>query len=358
MDISFWRNKRVLITGNTGFKGSWLSLWLEHLGAKVYGCALKPNTNPNLFEVARVEEGSEVYFCDIRDYSKLNLFLRELEPEIIFHLAAQPLVSNSYLNPLETYSTNVMGLVNLFDISRNLLKLKVIVNITTDKCYENLNVKTKTYQEEDLLGGYDPYSNSKACSELITNSFRNSFFNPTNYSEHGVAIASARAGNVIGGGDWSQDRLIPDVIRSYISKTTLQLRNPSSTRPWQHVLEPLRGYLDLAQNLYLNGCEFGSAWNFGPNEDDVKTVEWVVKEAEKNLPELKYLIDDDISFHEASYLKLNSNKAWHYLDWKSLLASEDVIDQTCKWYKAFFEKKDMRSYTLNEICNYENLLGI
>ena len=357
MEINFWKNKKVLVTGNTGFKGGWLSLWLEHLGAQVHGCALLPNTKPNLFDVARVKEGTEAYFCDIRDYSKLNFFLTELEPEIIFHLAAQPLVSDSYIDPLTTYSTNVMGLVNLLNISRNLKKLRVLVNITTDKCYENLNIDTKTYQEEDLLGGYDPYSNSKACSELITNSFRNSFFNPLIYSEHKVAIASARAGNVVGGGDWSQDRLIPDVIRSYNSKTTLQVRNPSSTRPWQHVLEPLRGYLNLAQNLYLHGCDFSGAWNFGPNEDDVKTVEWVVKEAARNLPELKYVVNNDKSFHEANYLKLNSNKAENYLNWKPLITSEEAIDKTCGWYKAFFEKKDMRAYTLKEITNYENLLG-
>ena len=275
MNPVFWKDKRVLITGHTGFKGSWLSLWLQSMGAKVVGYALAPPTNPSLFEVARVGLGMTSVIGDIRDLVHLQVVLTEHQPEIVIHMAAQPLVRYSYLEPVETYSTNVMGTVNLLEAVRHTKSVKAVVNVTSDKCYENREW-VWGYRENEAMGGYDPYSNSKGCAELVTAAYRSSYFHPEKYKEHGVAIGSGRAGNVVGGGDWAEDRLIPDMMRAISQGKPVSIRNLGSIRPWQHVLEPLSGYLLLAQELYGNGPEFAEAWNFGPNEDDAKPVAWIL----------------------------------------------------------------------------------
>ncbi|MFC4599692.1 CDP-glucose 4,6-dehydratase [Cohnella hongkongensis] len=276
-DSSFWENKKVFVTGHTGFKGSWLSLWLSHKGARVTGYSLSPPTSPSLFKLAKVESQIEKSILgNIIDYDRLNSALQEAQPEIVIHMAAQPLVRESYKSPLETYQVNVMGTVNLFEAIRNTESVRAVVNVTTDKCYQN-NEWEWGYRENEPLGGYDPYSSSKACSELVTAAYRNSFFPKDLYASHGVAIASARAGNVIGGGDWATDRLIPDVIRSMLKREKVTIRNPHSIRPWQHVLEPLGGYMLLAELLYEHGTQYGEAWNFGPEDQDVKPVQWIVE---------------------------------------------------------------------------------
>jgi CDP-glucose 4,6-dehydratase len=267
VNLDFWIGRRVFLTGHTGFKGSWLSLWLQSLGAQVTGFALAPPTRPNLFEQAAVASGMTDLRGDIRDYQILRAALQENRPEVVIHMAAQPLVKQSYENPIETYSTNVMGTVNLLEAARAVPSVRAIVNVTTDKCYENQEW-VWGYREHEPLGGYDPYSNSKACSELVTASYRSSFFTPEHWDRHQLGLASARAGNVVGGGDWAVNRLIPDILRSYEVGTALSIRNPEAIRPWQHVLEPLRGYLMLAEKLISDGPHFSQAWNFGPLDDD------------------------------------------------------------------------------------------
>ena len=275
MDSGFWHGKRVLITGHTGFKGGWLSLWLQSMGAEVSGYALPPSTNPSLFEKASVSRGmASSHLADIRDLDILKSALQETHPEIVFHLAAQPLVRHSYANPVETYATNVMGTVHLLEAIRTTAGVRAVVNITTDKCYENREW-VWGYRENDPLGGHDPYSSSKGCSELVTSAYRNSFFDAKGYSRHGVALASARAGNVIGGGDWAMDRLVPDMIRAFSKGEAVVIRSPHAIRPWQHVLEPLWGYLTLAERLWEQGPAFAESWNFGPYDGDAKPVQWI-----------------------------------------------------------------------------------
>jgi CDP-glucose 4,6-dehydratase len=271
--LNIYRNRKVLITGHTGFKGSWLCMLLHHSGAKVYGYALEPPTCPSLYEVAKIDELVNSHIADIRDYQTLLKVFSEIQPEIVIHMAAQPLVRNSYKNPVETYAINVMGTVNLLEAVRHTKSVRAVINVTTDKCYENREW-IWGYRENDTIGGYDPYSNSKGCSELVTSSFRNSFFNPAEYGNtHQVALASARAGNVIGGGDWAEDRLIPDFIRAIEKNEKVIIRNPYAIRPWQHVLEPLSGYLMLGAKLYSEGIKYAEGWNFGPDDKDVKPVE-------------------------------------------------------------------------------------
>jgi CDP-glucose 4,6-dehydratase len=267
--------RRVLITGHTGFKGSWLCLLLHKLGADVYGYALEPPTNPSLFIEANIAELITSYIGDIRDLNKLTKLFQKIQPEIVIHMAAQPLVRESYKNPVETYEINVMGTVNILEACRNTPSVKAIVNVTTDKCYENKEWYWG-YRENEPIGGYDPYSNSKGCSELVTSAYRNSYFNPNEYVNHGVAIATARAGNVIGGGDWADDRLIPDFIRAISKGEKVKIRNPNAIRPWQHVLEPLSGYLILAEKLFTQGAPYAQAWNFGPDDNDAQNVEWII----------------------------------------------------------------------------------
>ena len=274
---AFWQNKTVFITGHTGFKGSWLSLWLQKLGAQVIGYALLPPTQPSLFELASVATGMVSIEGDIRDLETLKSAIKQHTPDIVIHLAAQSLVRYSYQHPVETYATNVMGTVNLLEAIRETAGVKVLLNITSDKCYENQEW-VWGYRENEPMGGSDPYSNSKGCAELITAAYRQSFFKPANYAEHGVAIATARAGNVIGGGDWANDRLIPDILKAWLANEKVLIRHPHAIRPWQHVLEPLNGYLTLAEHLYQQGIRFNGGWNFGPFDSEAKPVSWIVEQ--------------------------------------------------------------------------------
>lgn len=353
----FWQGKKVFITGHTGFKGSWLSLWLYSLGAEVSGFALAPPTNPSLYNLGRINELVKSTIGDIRDKEALEKALFTAKPEIIIHMAAQPLVRDSYINPVETYATNVMGTVNLLEAVRHCNSVRAVVNVTTDKCYENKEW-VWGYRENEAMGGYDPYSNSKACSELVTSSYRNSFFNINEYEKHKVAIASARAGNVIGGGDWAKDRLIPDSIKALISCEPIFIRNPNSIRPWQHVLEPLSGYLLLAQNLYSNGPKFAEGWNFAPNEDDAKPVEWIVKKICSLWDDkATYQIDRGEHPHEAHYLKLDASKAKMVLEWKPRWSLSEALVKIVEWTKNSQESDDIRQITLNQIYEYEASFG-
>lgn len=349
---SFWKNKRVLITGHTGFKGSWLSLWLQKLQAEVVGFALSPSTNPSMFEIAEVAQGMTSIAGDIRNFDHVLSVIKEYKPEIIFHLAAQSLVRRSYKNPLETYSTNVMGTAHVFEAARLTQGVRVIINVTSDKCYENREWDWG-YRENDALGGFDPYSNSKGCSELITSAYRNSFFNPKDYKTHGVNLASVRAGNVIGGGDWSEDRLISDIMRAWFTGDTLVVRSPEAIRPWQHVLEPLTGYMILAQNLWGRGPQFADSWNFGSDDDDCRPVSWIVKKtAELWGDETSWKISDNPSLHETNVLKLDCMKAKTRLNWRPKWNLETALAKTVNWFKSYKNSQDMKLETLQQIEDY------
>jgi CDP-glucose 4,6-dehydratase len=350
----FWQNKTVLITGHTGFKGSWLSLLLHSLGSDVHGYALDPPTIPSLFEEARISELITSHTGDIRDYNKLVQVLQAINPDIVIHMAAQPLVRYSYEHPVETYEVNVMGTINLLEAVRNTRRIKAVLNVTTDKCYENKEWLWG-YRENDALGGYDPYSNSKACSEFVTSAFRNSFLNTKDYEKHGVAIATARAGNVIGGGDWAEDRLIPDFIRSITFSNEVKIRSPYSIRPWQHVLEPLTGYMMLAERLYTDGPMFAEAWNFGPDDTDARNVDWITaKFSELWGAGFSYSIDKNPQHHEATYLKLDCSKAKAELGWTPKLDIEKALTSTVDWYKTWFRKEDVRKLCLHQMEEYFN----
>ena len=312
VDPKFWKGKRVFITGHTGFKGSWLSIWLTSMGSIVKGYSLKPPSNPSLYVEARVDELVESTIGDIRNQEGLANSMLLFEPEILIHMAAQPLVRYSYDEPIETYEVNIIGTAKVFEVARRCNKLKVIINVTTDKCYENVVFK-KSYKETDPMGGVDPYSSSKGCSELITASYRRSFFN-----DLGIGIASARAGNVIGGGDWAVDRLIPDILKSFELNKAIIVRNPNAIRPWQHVLEPLSGYLLLAQRLSKNNEEYSEGWNFGPDEKDVKPVHWILDKMISYWPHANWKLDEDSNPYEANFLKLNISKARIKLDWRPI----------------------------------------
>jgi CDP-glucose 4,6-dehydratase len=350
---SFWKDKRVLLTGHTGFKGSWLSLWLQSMGAQVVGYALAPPTNPSLFEVAKVAKGMTSIIGDIRDLAHLSKVFVERQPEIVIHMAAQPLVRYSYVEPVETYSTNVMGTVNLLEAVRSTSSVKAVVNVTTDKCYENREWAWG-YRENEAMGGYDPYSSSKGCAELVTAAYRNSYFHPDKYQNHGVAIASGRAGNVIGGGDWADDRLIPDIMRAITEGRPVHIRNPHATRPWQHVLEPLSGYLVLAQKLYESGgASFAEGWNFGPNDEDAKPVQWIVENLTQNWGEgASWVLDGGDHPHEAHYLKLDCSKAKARLDWHPRWHLEEALGVIIEWQRAYKDDKDMQALTLEQIRLY------
>lgn len=350
----FYNNRKVLITGHTGFKGSWLCLLLTQLGTDVYGYALKPPTNPSLFDEARIGELITSFIGDIRDLAYLQEVLQKVQPEIVIHMAAQPLVRDSYLIPVETYAINVMGTVHLLEACRNTPSVKAIVNVTTDKCYENKEWHWG-YRENEPMGGYDPYSNSKGCSELVTSSYRNSYFNPIDYNNHGVALASARAGNVIGGGDWANDRLIPDFIRAISAGETLKIRSPFAIRPWQHVLEPLTGYLTLAQKLFTEGPAFSGGWNFGPNDSDAQNVEWISKTiCEMWGDSASYEVDTNPQPHEANYLKLDCSKAKAELNWFPKLDIETTLKSIVDWNKAFLNGENIREATIKQINQYFN----
>jgi CDP-glucose 4,6-dehydratase len=354
MNSVFWKDKKVFITGHTGFKGSWLCLWLHKLGAKITGYALNPPTTPSLFELCNVSELVNSVIADIRKKDKLVEAMIEARPEIVIHMAAQPLVRESYKNPVDTYEVNIMGTVNLFEAVRMCKGIKAVINVTTDKCYENKEW-IWGYRENEPMGGYDPYSNSKACSELVTAAYRNSFFNSDDYANHGVAIASARAGNIIGGGDWAIDRLIPDCIRALLKKEKIVIRNPHAIRPWQHVLEPLSGYMLLAQKLYENGHIFAEGWNFGPDDRDAKPVEWIVKRiCDKWGNNASYEIDKGEHPHEARYLKLDCSKAKTELGWHPRWTVEKAIDSIIEWTRAYNKNKDLREACLDQIEAYRH----
>jgi CDP-glucose 4,6-dehydratase len=352
VNAAFWKGKRVLMTGHTGFKGSWLSLWLQSMGAQVVGYALAPPTNPSLFEVAEVGKGMISIIGDIRDLEHLRKVFTEHQPEIVIHMAAQPLVRYSYIEPVETYSTNVMGTVNLLEAVRSAGCVKAVVNVTTDKCYENREWAWG-YRENEAMGGYDPYSSSKGCAELVTAAYRNSYFHPEKYQMHGVAIASGRAGNVIGGGDWAEDRLIPDIMRAITEGRPVRIRNPHAIRPWQHVLEPLSGYLVLAQRLYQEGGAYAEGWNFGPNDEDAKPVQWIVEKLTQSWGEgASWVLDAGDHPHEAHYLKLDCSKAKARLDWHPRWHLEDALGAIVDWHRAYRNGEEMQSQTLKQIQQY------
>lgn len=350
----FWKGKRVLLTGHTGFKGSWLSLWLQSMGAQVVGYALAPPTNPSLFEVAEVASGMTSITGDIRELEHLRQVFSEYKPEIVIHMAAQALVRYSYVEPVETYATNVMGTVNLLEAVRSSGTVKAVVNITTDKCYENREW-VWGYRENEPMGGYDPYSNSKGCAELVSSAYRSSFFNAANYAQHGIALATVRAGNVIGGGDWAQDRLIPDILTAFEQGKFARIRNPHAIRPWQHVLEPLRGYLTLAERLFEHGPSFAEAWNFGPNDEDAQPVAWIVqKMAGMWGDDAQWQIDTGEHPHEANYLKLDISKVRSRLDWHPALRLSDALKLIIDWTKQRQSGVNARDLTLAQIHTYQS----
>lgn len=349
---SFYTGKRVFITGHTGFKGSWLSLWLTQMGAVVTGYSLPPPTNPSLFELSNVGSFVLSHIADVRDCEQLTNALSHSKPEIVFHLAGQSLVRDSYKNPVETYSTNVMGTINVLETVRRCPSVRAVVVVTTDKCYENKEWLWG-YRENDRLGGFDPYSNSKACAELVTAAYRTSYFNRQTYDQHGVAIATARSGNVIGGGDWAADRLVPDVIRSVLAGEIVRIRNPHAVRPWQHVLEPLSGYLSLAQHLYEYGPDFAEAWNFGPKDEDAKPVEWVVQRlCQIGGGAARYEIDDSDHPHEAHYLKLDCSKSISKLGWKPKWNLDKALQSTMEWVVAYRENCEIQNICMQQIQAY------
>jgi CDP-glucose 4,6-dehydratase len=346
---NFWHGKRVFLTGHTGFKGGWLSLWLQSMGAEVHGYALNPPTETNLFAVADVSKGmasSEI--ADILDASKLLIAMQAARPEIVFHLAAQPLVRYSYAQPAETYAVNVMGTVHLLEAVRATPSVKAVVNVTTDKCYENREW-VWGYRENEAMGGFDPYSSSKGCAELVTSAYRQSFLGPA-----GIALASARAGNVIGGGDWAADRLIPDFLRAMDAGETLKIRYLQSTRPWQHVLEPLSGYLMLAERLYADGAAFAEAWNYGPVDEDARSVQWIVERMAEMRKGVTWQCDETPQPHESHYLKLDSSKAHSQLDWQPCWRLQTALQKTLEWHEAWRNAEDMRSVTLSQIADYQS----
>jgi len=348
---NLFKDKTVLVTGHTGFKGSWLCIWLKEMSANIVGYALEPYTERDNFVVSGLKDKITHIIGDVRDFQNLSKVFEESQPEIVFHLAAQPIVRESYINPKETYDINVGGTVNVLECCRMTDSVGVIINVTSDKCYENKEW-IWGYRENDPMGGYDPYSSSKGCSELITDAYRDSFFNPIDFGKHGKSLSSARAGNVIGGGDWQKDRIIPDCIRALENNEPIEIRRPRATRPWQHVLEPLSGYLLLASRMYEDQQKFCGAWNFGPNQDSIITVgeiadmivakwesgSWIDK-SDKNEP------------HEANLLSLDISKAKAYLKWSTVWNVETTIEETVKWYKEY-KRQNPFEMCLNQINNY------
>jgi CDP-glucose 4,6-dehydratase len=350
MNHDFWRGKRVFLTGHTGFKGGWLSLWLLEMGAEVHGYSLAPLKDPNLFTALKLEDRiSRSVIGDIRDADGFSAAMHRAKPDIVFHLAAQPLVRHSYVDPVETYAVNVMGTVNLFEAVRRVGTVQAMVNVTTDKCYENREW-VWPYRENEAMGGFDPYSSSKACSELVTAAYRQSFF-----AQQGVQVASARAGNVIGGGDWAKDRLVPDFLRSIDAGETLVIRSPNATRPWQHVLEPLAGYLMLAEQLVEQGGDMAGAWNFGPDDSDTRSVQWIVERLCNQVGGASWSCDSAPQPHEANFLKLDSSKAKVQLSWSPRWGLALALEKTLAWHRAWKSGSDMANCSLAQIADYESI---
>ena len=352
MNPGFWLGRRVLVTGHTGFKGGWLCLWLQQMGARVTGYALEPPTRPNLFETAKVGANMDSILGDVRDYDSVWAVMRQCKPEIVFHLAAQPLVVQSYQQPVVTYATNVLGTAHVLEAVRQVGGVRAVVNVTSDKCYANREW-VWGYRENDPMGGDDPYSSSKGCAELVTAAYRASFFASTNYAQHGVGLASARAGNVIGGGDWAENRLVPDIIRAFQRCQPVTIRHPEAVRPWQHVLEPLSGYLLLAERLRMEGVSFAEGWNFGPSEEDA----WPVRRLAERLAALwgegaGWRQDGDPHPHEAHYLRLDCAKAHERLDWRPRWDLARALAETVAWYRAQQSGEDVRAVTLAQIESY------
>ena len=353
-----FKGKKILITGHTGFKGSWLTLWLIKLGAKVIGYSLEPPTKPSLFEILNLKEKIVHIIGDIRDEEKLKNIFKKYKPEIVFHLAAQSLVRFSYKEPKLTYETNVIGTLNVLEAVRETKSVRVVIIVTSDKCYENKEW-VYGYRENDPLRGYDPYSSSKACAELVVEAYRSSFFNPKNYGKgHQVALATVRAGNVIGGGDWQVDRLIPDCVKALSKGKPIKIRNPNAIRPWQHVLEPLSGYLLLAQKMWEEPNKYCEAWNFGPYEKDIATVKEIVKKVINLWGKGKYEVESDTQFHEAGLLRLDISKAMIKLGWLPKWDLDTALERTVKWYKLFYEKEDIFIYSIKEIEDYEKEMKV
>ena len=348
MNPTFWRGKRLFLTGHTGFKGSWLSLWLQSLGAELHGLALEAPTTPNLFTVAQVTNGmASSTLGDIRDLATVQKAMQASQADIVIHMAAQPLVRLSYAEPVGTYATNVMGTVHVLESARHTPSVKAVVVVTTDKCYENKEWAWG-YREDEPMGGHDPYSNSKGCSELVTSAYRRSFF-----QENGIALASARAGNVIGGGDWAADRLIPDILRAFEKNQPVIIRNPYATRPWQHVLEPLSSYLTLAELLYTEGQACAEGWNFGPHDDDARPVQWIVEHLVNSWDNgATWQLDGGAHPHEANYLKLDISKSKARLGWQPRWALSTALEKITAWHHAYLAATNMHEFTMQQIQNY------
>lgn len=349
MNSAFWRDRRVFVTGHTGFKGGWLSLWLQDLGAQVHGYATPPPTNPNLFTLAQVGKGLASHVLgDVRDAEALKNALLAAKPEVVFHLAAQPLVRYSYSHAAETYAVNVMGTVHLLEAVRACPQVRAVVNVTTDKCYENKEWYWG-YRESENLGGRDPYSSSKACSELVTAAYRASFL-----AEAGIGLASARAGNVIGGGDWASDRLIPDFFRARSKGESLAVRFPDATRPWQHVLEPLSGYLKLAEHLFRDGPAYARAWNFGPADEGIRSVRWILDRLVDEMQGARWHATNEPQVHEAKLLKLDSSQAMSQLNWQPRWTLDMALRRTAQWHEALQQGEDMRAKCLEQLALYNS----
>ncbi len=346
---SFWHGKRVLLTGHTGFKGSWLSLWLLSMGSILRGIALDAPTTPALFDIARVADAMDHKVADVRDYDAIRALIADFKPEIIFHMAAQPLVRLSYEEPIATYATNVMGTVHVLEAARHAGSVRAVVNITTDKCYENREW-VWGYREDEAMGGYDPYSSSKGCSELVSSAYRKSFMQAS-----GIGLATARAGNVIGGGDWAVDRLVPDTLKALEQRRPVLIRNPHAVRPWQHVLEPLSGYLLLAENLFEHGELDAEGWNFGPCDDDAQPVQWVVERLCKEWGDgASWALQPGEHPHEAQYLKLDVSKARQRLDWSPRLPLQTALALVNAWHQEWLSGSDMQAFSLKQITEYRN----
>ena len=346
IDQKFWLGKRVFLTGHTGFKGSWMALWLAHLGSSVKGYALEPPTSPSLFKEAKVDNLIDSQIGDIRNQELLYESMVNFNPDILIHMAAQPLVRYSYTEPVETYEVNVIGTAIVLEVARSCSNLNAIINITSDKCYENEEID-KSYKEDDPMGGHDPYSSSKGCAELVTSAYRRSFLKTQN-----IGLASVRAGNVIGGGDWASDRLIPDILRSFELNKSVIARNPEATRPWQYGLEPLSGYLLLAQRVYDDYEKYSEGWNFGPHEKDIRSVRWILDKMISNWPNASWSLDDNANPHEARFLKLNISKAREKLNWKPIWELDKSLERIINWHRAWKNNEDIQQLCLTEIDNF------